>query len=263
MKKNFKEIIKSAKTFSLTKDEKDLVMEKITAFIKENPREIGSPYYHHNIWSSVGSPLSPILSTLNKKVSMPIVIAMIILALGGGTSFAANSSLPGDFLYPVKINVNEKLASFVSFGDNADVQVETEQANTRVEETKKLDAKGTLSAKDKTELETNFEEHTTKAKKIVEDMKAKGEVEAADKANVNLEKVLQKHDSVLENIEIKDKTTKENDIPKDKAAEKKDGSIQNNSYMENNTNLNLNTDSGSKVDTSTKVDSSTSVHLGL
>src|SRR5262245_19259786 len=41
---------------------------------------------------------------------MPVFAVIAIIALlGGGTSFAAQGALPGDTLYPIKVNVNEKI----------------------------------------------------------------------------------------------------------------------------------------------------------
>jgi len=71
---------------------------------------------------------------------MPIVIGAIIVALlagGGGTAYASQSSLPGDALYPVKL-MTEDVQTTVAWNPEKKVEMEIKFANRRLEEVKKL-----------------------------------------------------------------------------------------------------------------------------
>lgn len=54
------------------------------------------------------------ISIINIFKKMPVFAAILVAALlGGGTSFAAQGTLPGDLLYPVKVGFNERITEAV------------------------------------------------------------------------------------------------------------------------------------------------------
>ena len=83
----------------LRDEEKSRMRHQLRAFMALHPvREVG--YFRLLIQKS---------NITGKILIKDMTIALIIaLVLGGGTSFAAEGSLPGDLLYPVKIGVNEE-----------------------------------------------------------------------------------------------------------------------------------------------------------
>jgi hypothetical protein len=89
--------------------------------------------------------------------------AVLIAALGTGTAYAAQGALPGDLLYPVKININERVEVKLALGDTAKAQAEAALAGRRVSEAQELEAEGRLDATTTQELEDNFNEHAGRA----------------------------------------------------------------------------------------------------
>ena len=83
---------------------------------------------------------------------MIILVIVAVLALGGGASFVAESSVPGDALYVVKTSVNEEVRGILAVGAEADAKWEAELAVRRLEEATKLEARGELTAEAATEL---------------------------------------------------------------------------------------------------------------
>jgi len=78
-----------------------------------------------------------------RRFSMiPIIIAIVmaISAMGGGTALAAQGSLPGDVLYPVKLGT-EKVGLILA-DDAADAELWLKYAGKRLEEIAALDEKG-------------------------------------------------------------------------------------------------------------------------
>ena len=112
---------------------------------------------------------------------MPIIAAGIIIAalLGGGVSIAAQSALPGDALYGVKVNVNENMQSAFAFSEQAKAQDNITDAKNRIKEAQQLSAEGKLSAQDQADLMANFSEHAQNASQEIADLQAKGNTQDA------------------------------------------------------------------------------------
>lgn len=79
-----------------------------------------------------------------KFTTMPIAILLAVF-LSAGTSFAAQSALPGDILYPVKTEVNENIRSAFTFGADAQATFEADLLEERLAEAKELQTEGKLS----------------------------------------------------------------------------------------------------------------------
>ena len=90
------------------------------------------------------------LQGLNK--THMIIGAIIALFIGGSTAFAAEGSIPGDKLYPIKIHINEEVRDWVEITDSAQAKWEAKKAERRIQEAKKLESKGELSTEVRTEL---------------------------------------------------------------------------------------------------------------
>jgi hypothetical protein len=88
-------------------------------------------------------PLSTSLFSL-KFVSMPFII-LIALMITGGTSLAASSSVPGDFLYPVKISFNENIRSAFAVSADSEADLQADLLEERIAEAQELQAEGRLS----------------------------------------------------------------------------------------------------------------------
>src|SRR3989338_6240101 len=108
MENNFKKFIEEAKKVTLTKDERVNIGRILEVHIDNQPvineRRVRLGYQRSII------PIKPILQF------MPIFLALIV-AVSGGTALAANGSLPGDFLYPMKVGLNERIVDTLSLTD--------------------------------------------------------------------------------------------------------------------------------------------------
>lgn len=81
----------------------------------------------------------------NTKIGIMKATLLIALLIGtGGTSFAAQGAVPGEFLYPVKIHVNENVRSAFAVGADAEAKLQADLLVERVEEAKKLAHDGKL-----------------------------------------------------------------------------------------------------------------------
>lgn len=81
----------------------------------------------------------------HSKIRIMKATLLLALLLGtGGTSFAAQGAVPGDFLYPVKVHVNENVRSSLALGADAEARVQAKFLEERLEEAEKLAAEGKL-----------------------------------------------------------------------------------------------------------------------
>ena len=151
---------KTLQSVRMTSEEKDAVRGALLSEISTNPLQIGAIESSVRNSSSIRHKLRrKTLTRRNILTRMPIAILIAIL-MGGGVSYAAAGTVPGDTLYPVKIHLTENAESALAIGGDARAKLEAKLALRRLEEAEKLEAKHDLSADVKAELKQNFDEHT-------------------------------------------------------------------------------------------------------
>ncbi len=79
-----------------------------------------------------------------KFAAMPFVIVCALL-ITGGTSFAAQGAVPGDFLYPIKITVNENVRAAFAVSNDSEAKLQANLLAERVEEAETLQFEGRLN----------------------------------------------------------------------------------------------------------------------
>ena len=133
---------------------------------------------------------------------MPIFAMLMIMTLaGGGISMAAEGALPGDLLYPVKVNINEEVRSTLTFSEEAVANWEARRAERRLEEAQKLAAKGEVKEEIRIKLEERFEAHADRVEARIEEIQARGNINAAADIASNFETSLKAHERILAEIE--------------------------------------------------------------
>lgn len=78
-----------------------------------------------------------------KFMYMPFVIVLALM-ITGGTSLAAQSSLPGDFLYPVKVSVNENVRAAFAVSSDSEARLQANLLAERIAEAEVLQSQGRL-----------------------------------------------------------------------------------------------------------------------
>lgn len=141
---------------------------------------------------------------------MPIVLILALL-LGGGASLAAQSSLPGSPLYPVKVNLNENMAALLSFGAEGDAAISAEHALNRLEEAEELAVSGALSAEARADIQAHFEAHAATFEEKIARLEAEGNYQAAVDARTEFENSLKAHQAILVKL-ASDKSELRSDI---------------------------------------------------
>lgn len=178
------------KMISLSEKEKDTLRYRIEQFISFNPirSEVHVPKktFYFSIFT---------FKALGKAVSL-VLIALIVVG-GSGVSYASTDSLPGDKLYNVKINVNEKIEEKLAFSTEAKVVVQRQQVERRLTEAQKLVEKKDLSPEKKEIVKTNLEKNVKDVTESIENLKKEGKIEEALDTTSKIAPVLEAHKKVL------------------------------------------------------------------
>ena len=131
---------------------------------------------------------------LRKYTYMPFAILLAVLVTGG-TSFAAQGAVPGDFLYPVKTEVNEPVRSAFAIGANAEAELQAKLVAERIEEAEELEAEGQLEGEAAATLSADIQSHVTKAERAMTNSNA----EVRTQTTANLSTSLSRFNSLVQN----------------------------------------------------------------
>lgn len=200
MNNNFEQFIKKAKEVHLPEKEKAQGRELLSRYMQMNPPVRFSEQGRHQLQRSWFSQLI----TRNNILYKPMVIVAVLLiavAAGGGVSLAAENALPGEVLYPVKVEVNENVRTAFAFSQEAKAEWRVEQTERRLQEAEKLAVQGELEGSAAATVESKFEQHTQSLAEIASELEARGNVEAAAQAHSNLEAALDAHARILATIQ--------------------------------------------------------------
>jgi len=188
---NNEDIIKSfieAKNMTLTRGEKIGIRQFLLEVIRENPvrkEVLASLQYQRPIFNLVFRPISLIL------------LGVLSFA---GISLAAGNSLPGDFLYPLKVNVNEEVKGLLTLGEEAKVDFEVERLTNRLEEAEKLALAGRLDEETKAKIESDFEKHSEKVDEKIGEFESQENFRVASDLSAGFESALKAHEKALNKI---------------------------------------------------------------
>lgn len=167
-----------------------------------------------------------------------LIAAAIILAGGFGTSQMADSSLPGDALYGVKVHVNEPMKHAFAFSAESDAKVSAEILNRRAEEARALQSEGRLDAEAKAELSSSIESEMQAWNMYGKNMEDKGDAQAVATARAAFTSDWQTNSEIYNMLNIKLNTSAT-------------GSTNNGSSTNVNGNTNTNVNSGTNGSSST------------
>ena len=134
---------------------------------------------------------------------MPVMAVLLVVALGSGSAGAASlaqNALPGDLLYPIKVNVNEEVRAAFATTPAAKAEVAIARAETRIQEIETLEERGAIDTKTREEVDARLDAQVrTAEEKSLETDDDNGERGARENRLVAL---LRKHETLLVGAEI-------------------------------------------------------------
>ncbi|PIT91497.1 hypothetical protein COU17_00075 [Candidatus Kaiserbacteria bacterium CG10_big_fil_rev_8_21_14_0_10_49_17] len=178
-----KQLHEAGKRIRLSRTEKDDMRARITEYMQMKPVRAQTARAHSSVFG---------FSVFHFKYAPALLIALLVFLGGGGVSLAAERSVPGDLLYPVKVSINEEVKAAVALSPEARAQWATRRAERRLEEAQILASRGELSKEKVETLTVRFSEHSAIATESI-DASEENSLELA----TEFEAVLAAHSSAL------------------------------------------------------------------
>jgi len=161
--------------------EVDLSVEEKQTLRKSFLSEAG---VHDSFKASIKSPFSNwVISNWSSKVRVVLASFLLIVLVSGGVVFAAEYSLPGNILYPVKTQITEKVARFLSNrSSDAKEKFEINLVKERLMEAEQLDKNRDLDDHNEQKIKKQVIDQTIRAEKVIHD-----QVKNIDKKEIKVE----------------------------------------------------------------------------
>ncbi len=182
MDEQIKKFFTGEERVSLTADEKSVGRAMLHSFMMLRPMRV-----HVGRFS---------FARMMKSAAVSATTLGLLLS-AAGVSYAAEGTVPGDTLYPVKVNVNEEVraAFMTSAKDRADW--EAVRAERRLAEAETLASRGHLSAAASTELSARFRIHAENTKRHMAELRDLEDTDGAADVSAHLEGELRAHKKIL------------------------------------------------------------------
>ncbi|MCX6755448.1 MAG: DUF5667 domain-containing protein [Candidatus Nomurabacteria bacterium] len=131
---------------------------------------------------------------------IPFIIALVI-AITGGTATIAEKSIPGDFLYGVKVHINEPVAGVFAFTKEEKTEWQERIVERRLDEAQKLISNNNLDEATRLDLQNQISSQITEFNTNVNalSLQKNQSVNSSD-LNIRLQASLNAYKSVLENL---------------------------------------------------------------
>lgn len=196
-------LFKQLKRDKLTQTEKEQMHTAIKEAQRQFPAHVVTP---NTSWAFLR--ITPAF-----RFSMVALSLIIVVGAGGGTALAAESALPGDILYPVKINLNEKIRASLAIDVESKAKLEERLAERRLDELEKLVEQGRLTAEHEIKITTQFNDHKANMERNIVRLEATGKINQAANLRARLITFTEKkEDKILRtlNVQLKKETEREN-----------------------------------------------------
>lgn len=131
----------------------------------------------------------------------PLLAVLVII---GTSSYSARTSLPGDTLYPLKLNLNEQFVGLTNISPESKISWEAERAVRRIEEAVSLASHGKLDEENFKVIEENFDKHFGKVEASASASETATSSEKVIEIREELQKKLEEQAKKLSEISEKD-----------------------------------------------------------
>jgi len=174
--------VQKIREITLSREEKAAVLARLLEHVEQHPAHIVSPWMVY-------------VSRFRFETAMAAVLVMILA--GGSVTFAAEGALPGDLLYPVKLNITEPLQGALISGDLPKARFEAQKTIRRLEEVETLAAQGRLDQVTVQTIQTNFEKSASEFSVTMQRASTTASPEELVNATIDFESKVNAHSQIL------------------------------------------------------------------
>lgn len=136
------------------------------------------------------------LALLQIRWSSLAVAMVLVVAAGAGMSYAAESALPGDFLYPVK-RVNESIQSSLSFTTESHTETSANHLERRLKEAKVLQETKRLDDTESVVVDAEFRTERRQVLSGIQRLEEEGNMEQASSMRARLNAYMDAYDRMM------------------------------------------------------------------
>lgn len=191
----FQRILETLRSAQLTAHEKTLIRGQLQAYMREHPAR--APFVVR--WLDIFA-FAAHASVLRPRFQLAAAALVLVFAVGG-TSYAAERSLPGDPLYAVKIHMNEPIQGALAISPEAKAQWNAQLAARRLEEAEELAAQNKLDSSASATLAAGLDQASENFDASVAAFASStGDVAAVSDLQSGMEATLAVHAQVLNQI---------------------------------------------------------------
>lgn len=206
MKKIHRQFQEATAHIALEVHEKALMRERLVTYMSYRPlRAHRHSPFTHLLQAFDAIPLTILSYFRVRHVSGALIIAIFVTTSMVGVSSAATHALPGDILYPVKVNINEEVQGVLITSSEARVAWEQERAERRLEEAGQLAAAGKLDAETQAQVSHLFSTQATKVFAQVQEIEHTDPMLAMEISN-EIEQAFDTHEETLARILVEHDT---------------------------------------------------------
>lgn len=170
--------LKNIRNIRMTDAEKSVVLNNLVVFMEEHPvkAELQAEIKRA---SFLKPEPSPFFSRFSFAPAFKLVAVVLVIAIvaGGGVSYAAAGALPGDLLYPAKVNFSEAIANVTKLTPEAKAAYAESRVEARLQEAETLIKKGkfegTRQAVAEAAIDTHMEIVRARIQKLPADKREK------------------------------------------------------------------------------------------
>ncbi|HPS21561.1 MAG TPA: hypothetical protein PLO44_02020 [Candidatus Paceibacterota bacterium] len=189
MEEQFNNLITKIRNEKMTENEKAAIWFRVETFAKNNP--VGSsklvkyPYFSAHHFFTAG------------KV---FATSILLVVFGfGGLSYSSASSLPGDLLYSIKINVNEKIEEKLTFTPEKKINLRKKRIETRLTEVESLIKENKVTKKNREIVEKNIKVEKEKIESELKQIQEQNP-EIAVAAKAEIENSIKDHQEKIDSL---------------------------------------------------------------
>lgn len=197
MNNNWQKGIKDLQEITLSNEEKTKIMQRVLS------RSLFAPV--PSTWIA--------RQMILVKRHMVVFSALFLIVATSGMAFASEKSLPGNILYPVKINVTEPARDLIKLAPEAKIEWKADKAVRRLEEAELLFVQNKLDDEKRQKIEVLFDKQVENFKKSSEK-----EIERIDRED----KVKEREENKEEGKNNKEKARKDMEKRLDKLEKDKE-----------------------------------------
>lgn len=125
---------------------------------------------------------------------------ILVFALGVGTFSSVQRSLPGEALYPLKVNVVEPLEYTMAVGQVSKANLEIKNIDSRLREAELLEVQGRLSDSISSDLENKINAHSENFNSIISNLTTENKVDDNSDVNIDFEANINAHSRIIDSI---------------------------------------------------------------